>query len=122
MTGKSGERVRAAHRRAGRAARSVRVRVFSKDDGALSLRVNDNKDINGKLAKGWSTLELTVPAGQLKEGENALSFFAKPSEAAVAWIQIGGATPRRRRRPDRVLRHGAEGAASCPKDGACPGT
>ncbi len=72
---------------------TVRVRVFSKDAGALSLRVNDNKDINGNLVKGWSTLELTVPAGQLKEGENALSFFAKPSEAAVAWIQIGGATP-----------------------------
>lgn len=70
----------------------VRMRVFSKADGAISLKVNENKDINGKLASGWSTIDLSVPAGQLKEGENALSFFAKPSEAAVAWIQIGGAT------------------------------
>ncbi len=69
---------------------SVRLRVFSKADGALSLKVNDGKDINGKLVSGWSTVELTVPAGQLKEGENGLSFFAKPSEAAVAWIQVGG--------------------------------
>ena len=72
---------------------TVRVRIFSKDAGALSLRVNDNKDINGNLVKGWSTVELTVPAGQLKEGENSLSMFAKPSEASVAWIQVGGATP-----------------------------
>lgn len=68
----------------------VRMRVFSKADGAISLKVNDNKDVNGKLVNGWSTVELSVPAGQLKDGENSLSFFAKPSEAAVAWIQIGG--------------------------------
>ncbi len=72
---------------------TVRVRVFSKEDGALSVRVNDNKDINANLVKGWSTVEVAVPAGQLKEGENGLSMFAKPSEAAVAWIQIGGAAP-----------------------------
>ncbi|MBL9016552.1 MAG: sulfatase [Myxococcales bacterium] len=77
---------------AAQAARtSVRVRVFSKGEGALSVKVNDNKDLNGKLVSGWSTVELPVPAGQLKEGENAISFFAKPSEAAVAWIQVGGA-------------------------------
>jgi arylsulfatase A-like enzyme len=77
---------------AAQAAKSiVRLRVFSKADGAISLKVNDNKDINGKLANGWSTVELTVPAGQLRDGENGLSFFAKPSEAAVAWVQIGGA-------------------------------
>ncbi|MBA3460630.1 MAG: sulfatase [Deltaproteobacteria bacterium] len=69
----------------------VRLRVFSKAEGAISLKVNDNKDINGKLENGWSTVELAVPAGQLRDGENALSFFAKPSEASVAWIQIGGA-------------------------------
>lgn len=68
----------------------VRLRVFSQDDGALSLRVNENKDINGKLAKGWSTVELTVPDGQLKEGENALSLFTKPGETALAWMQVGG--------------------------------
>jgi len=72
---------------------TVRARVFSKEDGALSLRVNENKDINAALVKGWSTIEVAVPAGQLKEGENQLSMFAKPSEAAIAWIQVGGATP-----------------------------
>ena len=40
---------------------TVRVRIFSKDVGALSLRVNENKDINGALVKGWSTVELAVP-------------------------------------------------------------
>ena len=56
---------------------SIRLRVWTKSDNALSLKVNENKDINAKLAKGWSTVELTVPAGQLHEGENALGMFMK---------------------------------------------
>ena len=71
----------------------IRLRAFSGGDGTVSLRVNENKDINGKLARGWSTVELTVPAGQLKEGENALQLFMKSSGVELAWMQIGGAAP-----------------------------
>jgi choline-sulfatase len=77
---------------AAQAARpTVRARVFSKEDGVLGFRANENKDVNANLVKGWSTVEVTIPAGQLKEGENSLTMFAKPGEAAIAWVQIGGA-------------------------------
>jgi arylsulfatase A-like enzyme len=71
----------------------LRLRAFAKSDTTVSVRVNDNKDLNGKLAAGWSTVELTVPAGQLKEGENALQLFMKSSGVELAWLQIGAATP-----------------------------
>ena len=70
---------------------TVRARIFSPGEGSLSLRVNDNKDINASFPAGWSTVEVTVPAGQLKEGENALALFTKPAEIALAWMQVGGA-------------------------------
>jgi arylsulfatase A-like enzyme len=70
----------------------VRLRMKQPEEGTLSLRVNDNKDINTKVSGGWSTVEVTVPDGQLKEGENALQFFVKNPGNAVAWIQIGGKT------------------------------
>jgi arylsulfatase A-like enzyme len=76
---------------AGRA--TVRIRAFAGDKQPISVRVNDNKDINSSLDTGWSTVELTVPAGQLKEGENAISLFAKKSGVEVAWMQIGAQTP-----------------------------
>jgi arylsulfatase A-like enzyme len=71
----------------------VRIRAYAKADTTVSLKVNENKDINGKLAQGWSTVELTVPAGQLKEGENALQLFMKSSGVELAWLQIGAAAP-----------------------------
>lgn len=70
----------------------VRVRVKQAEEATLSLRVNENKDINTKVAAGWSTVEIPVPEGQLKEGENALQLFFKSSGNAVAWLQIGGKT------------------------------
>ncbi len=71
---------------------SVRIRAFANADETLSLKVNDNRDINGKLSKGWSTLDLAVPAGQLGEGENTLALFAKSSGLEIAWLQVGGET------------------------------
>src|SRR5262249_33825904 len=65
---------------------TVRLRAFVKDDATISLRVNDNKDINGKLTVGWTTIELAVPADQLKEGENALTLFAKKPGLELAWL------------------------------------
>lgn len=92
LTGKSGTVfVPLTAQQAARA--KVRLRAFSAGEGTVSLRVNENKDINGKLARGWSTVELTVPAGQLKEGENALQLFMKSSGVELAWMQIGGAAP-----------------------------
>lgn len=92
LTGKTGTVfVPVTAAQAGRA--KIRLRAFSKNDNTVSLRINDNKDINGKLAAGWSTVELTAPAGQLKDGENALQFFMKSSGVELAWLQIGGATP-----------------------------
>ncbi|HZJ66687.1 MAG TPA: sulfatase [Kofleriaceae bacterium] len=71
----------------------VRLRAFARSDTTVSLRVNDHKDINGKLAQGWSTVELTVPAGQLEVGENALQLFMKSSGVELAWLQIGASAP-----------------------------
>ncbi|MGE5184054.1 MAG: sulfatase [Acidobacteriota bacterium] len=91
ITGKSGSVfVPLTGAQAGRT--TVRLRAFAKDAETISLRVNDHKDVNGKLDKGWSTAELSVPAGELVEGENTLAVFAKSSGLEVAWIQVGGQT------------------------------
>ncbi len=72
------------------ASGKVRIRLYSPEVGALTLGVN-GKDHNVELAQGWSTLE--VDTGKLQEGENTLSLFSKPSELAIAWMQIGGERP-----------------------------
>jgi arylsulfatase A-like enzyme len=72
---------------------SIRLHLFSSADGPLSVRVNDNKDLTPQVTQGWSTVELAVPAGQLKEGENSIALFTKGSGAELAWMQVGGATP-----------------------------
>jgi len=89
MTGKSATVfVPLTAAQAGRA--TVRLRAFVGDDANISIKVNDNKDINGKLTKGWTTIELTVPPDQLKEGENAITVFAKKPGLELAWMQVGG--------------------------------
>ncbi|HEY5948791.1 MAG TPA: sulfatase-like hydrolase/transferase, partial [Kofleriaceae bacterium] len=88
ITGKSGTVfVPLTAAQAGR--NTLRIRAFAQDDGAVSVRVNENKDLNGQLTKGWSTVELQVPAGQLKEGENSIAIFTKSSSTSVAWLQVG---------------------------------
>jgi arylsulfatase A-like enzyme len=72
---------------------TLRVRAFAPTATTVSLRVNEHKDIHGKLEEGWSTLELAIPPGQLLEGENALQLFMKASGVEVAWLQIGATTP-----------------------------
>lgn len=72
----------------------VRVRVHATKAQAFSVRVNGNKDVNAQLTEGWQTVELAPPAGQLKEGENELLFFAGAGGLAVEWIQVGGAAPK----------------------------
>ncbi len=68
----------------------VRVRVFAAAKQAFSVRVNGNKDVNGQLEEGWTTVDLAPPAGQLREGENELLFFAGKGDIAIEWIQVGG--------------------------------
>jgi arylsulfatase A-like enzyme len=88
ITGKSGTVfVPLTAAQAGR--NTLRIRAFAQGDGALSVRVNENKDINGQLTKGWSTVELAVPPGQLKEGENSIAIFTKSAGTGVAWLQVG---------------------------------
>ncbi len=71
----------------------VRVRAHHAKGGAISVRVNENADINGQLQPGWNTIELPVPAGQLREGENQLQFFVRSAGLSVEWLQVGGAAP-----------------------------
>lgn len=68
----------------------LRMRVHSPGDGALSIRVNENKDLNAQVTTGWSTLEIDVPAGQLVEGENSIALFTRHAGTALAWLQVGG--------------------------------
>ena len=67
---------------------ALRMKVFTNADGTVSVKVNDNKDLNAKATAGWSTLDFTVPADQLREGENALAIFGKGLE--LAWLEVGG--------------------------------
>ncbi len=71
----------------------IRVRVRAAAAQAFSVRVNGNKDVNAQLTEGWQTVELTPPAGQLREGENELLFFAGNAGLTVEWIQVGGTAP-----------------------------
>jgi len=68
----------------------VRIHAYVEDDSNISIKVNDNKDINGKLTKGWTTVELTVPGDQLRAGENAITLFTKKSGLGLGWLQVGG--------------------------------
>ena len=93
----------------------LRMRIYAGAAGTLSVRVNDHKDINGKLADGWSTVDLTVPAGQLVEGENAIQLFVSSPDVALQWLQVGAATPME---DDSALAFADSNALVLPKDGA----
>src|SRR5262249_29816453 len=95
---------------------TIRVHAFAKDDEPISVRVNDNKDVNGKLTKGWSTIDLAVPAGQLKEGENALSLFAKHDGLELGWMQIGATSAAPEDSASKIFDAGSK-TLVIPKDG-----
>jgi arylsulfatase A-like enzyme len=72
----------------------VRIRAFSTEARAITLRVNEHDDINTQLAGGgWSTLEVAIPAGQLVAGDNQIQIFVKGEGLPVEWIQVGGSAP-----------------------------
>nr|HEX4318733.1 sulfatase-like hydrolase/transferase [Kofleriaceae bacterium] len=70
--------------------RTLRMRVHADSSGTLSVRINDGKEINSKLASGWQTVEL--PSSDLGAGENSIALFAKPG-LELAWMQVGGDVP-----------------------------
>jgi len=95
---------------------SVLLHAFSPSETTISVRVNDGKDINSKLDKGWATAEIKVPAGQLREGENALQLYVKSSGLGVGWIAIGATVA-----PDDTAAQfydPSQRALVLPKDGA----
>jgi arylsulfatase A-like enzyme len=67
----------------------VRIRAYSEKDRAFGVRINGNPDLNAQLTTGWSTIEVTAPAGQLKAGENEILLFARGAGLDVAWVQVG---------------------------------
>ena len=102
MTGKSAHRVRAAHRRAGRRARTVRLRAFANDDAhAQRCKVNDNKDINGKLDRGLVDRR-AHGAGRPAQGrrERAARCSRRRRASSSRGCRSAATTPRRRRRRD----------------------
>jgi arylsulfatase A-like enzyme len=72
---------------------TLRLRMFNKSAGTLSLKVNEGKDLNVKVTTGWSTIEVSIPVGQLKEGENAFALYLKSPGAELAWLQVGQTAP-----------------------------
>ena len=94
---------------------TVRIRAFSADKRPLSVRVNDNKDINGKLDGGLVDARAhrsRRPAQGRRELDRAVR---EGRGVEVAWMQVGAHDAGRRRRRDEVLRrraarpHAAEG-------------
>ena len=117
MTGKSGTvfvplTAAQAGQRQGPAARVRRVRRPRSASGSTTTRTSTrNSPRAGRPSSS------TVPAGQLKDGENALQLFMKAPGVELAWLQVGGGAGRRRRRHG-VLRSGASSALVLPEGGA----
>jgi len=77
---------------AAQAARgTVRVRAYG--TGTLWLGANGQRPVRGQLDGGWSTVDFTLPAGQLAAGENTLELVSGAPGVAVAWLQIGADEP-----------------------------
>jgi arylsulfatase A-like enzyme len=70
-------------------AATLQLRAFSKDGGTISLKVNEHKDVNGKVSAGWSTVDFHIPSGELVEGENSVAIFANQPGLELAWLRIG---------------------------------
>jgi arylsulfatase A-like enzyme len=76
-----------------RAATHLTLRVHAKAGQAIGLRVG-GKSVTGariKLAGGWQTVAIPVPAGRLGVGENqvALETLTASGPIAVAWMRVG---------------------------------
>jgi arylsulfatase A-like enzyme len=115
ITGKSGT-VFVPLTAAQAARNTLRIRAYAPDDGAVSVRVNENKDINGQLTKGWSTLELPVPAGQLVEGENSIAIFTRTAGVGVAWLHVGASAATAEDGATKFFEPGSK-SLRLPKDG-----
>jgi arylsulfatase A-like enzyme len=72
---------------------AVRVRAHGAEAGALRLAANGHAPVPGQADEAGSTIDFTLPAGQLTEGENTLELIAGEPRLAVAWIHVGAAAP-----------------------------
>lgn len=94
---------------------TVRIRARGAKAGALQLRANGGAAIEGALTGAWSAIDFAVPAGQLKEGENALELIAPGAGTEIAWIHAGAAKPSDT--PDLAFYDTAQRALAIPRDG-----
>ena len=72
---------------------TLRMRVHNGNGRALTVRVNgqQKKEITKQMTAGWSTVEIEMPDGLLREGENhVLIFTGKGEPMALSWLQLGG--------------------------------
>lgn len=80
-----------------RDATHLALRVHGKAGQAIGLRIGGKRvtDARIKLADGWQTIAIPIPAGRLEVGENqlALETLTARGPIAVAWIRIGKARP-----------------------------
>ena len=80
-----------------REATHLALRVHGKEGQAIGLRVNGKSaaDARVKLAGGWQTVAIPLPAGQLGAGENQvlLETLTPHGPIAVAWMRIGKDRP-----------------------------
>ncbi len=74
-------------------ATHLTLRVHGKAGQAIGLRIDGKSatDTRIKLADGWQTIAIPIPAGRLGVGENqlALETLTARGPIAVAWMRIG---------------------------------
>ncbi len=69
----------------------IRFRLFGEREVDTAVSVNGNKLEPVAAAKGWSTIEITPPAGTLRAGENEIELSVRKGDVHdVAWMQVGG--------------------------------
>jgi hypothetical protein len=84
----------------GRAAHLL-LRLKSPKAQGLRVKLNGHRLKSARLAKGWQTVDLDVPAGTTREGENTLELSwgatgrlsGKKCSAAVEWLYLGPNQP-----------------------------
>ena len=102
-------------------------RVLEATSGALSLKVNDNKDINGKLDDRLVDGRARGPGGPAARRARTRSRSSRSrAGTAVAWIQVGAHDAGRRRRrvqfydPAQQEPDDPEGRRRCPGTSMVP--
>ncbi|MBI4508576.1 MAG: sulfatase [Deltaproteobacteria bacterium] len=75
-------------------AQAAYVRLSSPVARRLTVNVNGKLVSTVEVAAGWQTVQVPLAPGLARTGENTVQLvFSKGPNAAVEWIQVGGATP-----------------------------